>query len=265
MMPVENIERDFHAKVSEKIRLRTESVDRHVVFTPFMFDDGDHLVIVLKKEGGKWVLSDEAHTYMRLTYHIKEEDLHKGTRQKIISNTLSMFDVIDRGGELILPVPDGGYGDALYSFVQAILKISDVSFLSRERSRPGERPYPTFRSNFRALMEESVPKNRLVFNWFDPERDHQKKHKVDCRINGMPRPIFVHALANDKSTSDATIALHAFEKWKISYRSLAIFKDRESISQKVLARFCEVGDTQFSSIQTDRERIALYLKESIAT
>ena len=52
---------------------------------------------------------------MHLTYDIDEEDLHKGTRQKIISNALSMFRIDDREGELVLDVRDSRYGDALYS------------------------------------------------------------------------------------------------------------------------------------------------------
>ena len=35
--------------------------------------------------------------------------------------------------EAISTVPDRRYGDALYSFVQALLKITGVSYLSRER------------------------------------------------------------------------------------------------------------------------------------
>ena len=92
-----------------------------------MFDDGDHLVIVLKKENSQWILSDEAHTSMRLIYDIEEEDLHKSTRQKITSNALSNFQVNDRDGELMINVQDERYGDALYSFVRSILEISDVS------------------------------------------------------------------------------------------------------------------------------------------
>jgi len=257
-MPLENIERDFHAKVSEQIRLHAEGVNRYVVFTPFMFDDGDHLVIVLKQEGGRWILSDEAHTYMHLSYDIDEESLHSGTRQKIISNTISAFEVDDRDGELILPVPDERYGDALYSFVQALLKISDVSFLSRERVRSA------FMDDFQSLMRESVPEERMEFDWSDAGRDPQKIYTVDCRINGMPRPIFVHALANDGKTRDATIALLEFERWEIPYRSLAIFEDQESINRKVLARFSNVCEKQYSSIPANRERIARYLAESIS-
>ena len=132
-MSIETIEQDLRRKVSPKIRVSGEGIDRFRVFTPFLFDDGDHLVIVLKKEGTRWVLSDEAHTYMHLTYDIEEKDLHRGARQKTIANALSRFGIDDQEGELVLEVPEERYGDALYSFVQGLLKITGVSLLSRER------------------------------------------------------------------------------------------------------------------------------------
>ena len=255
-MSVQTIERDFHEKVSSKIRLAAEGMERFRVFTPFMFDDGDHLDIVLRKEGARWVLSDEAHTYMHLTYDIDEKDLHGGTRQKIISNTLSMFQIEDRDGELILDVLEDRYGDALYSFVQGLLKISDVSYLSRERV------LSTFMDDFRTVMSETVPEERRSFDWSDPEHDPQGMYTVDCRVNGVHRPLFVHALAGDGRTRDATIALLQFERWEIPFRSLAIFEDQESISRKVLARFSDVCEKQFSSLTSNRERIARFLKQS---
>lgn len=257
-MSIETIEREFREKISAKVRLAAEGMERFRVFTPFLFEDGDHLAIVLKKEGMRWVLSDEAHTYMHLTYDIEERDLHSGTRQKTISNALSMFQIEDREGELLLEVQDGRYGDALYSFVQALLKIADVSYLSRERVRS------TFMDDFRTLLNEAVPKERRVFDWNDPEHDPQGMYTVDCRINGMPRPLFVHALTGDSRTRDATIALLQFEKWGIPFRSLAIFEDQESISRKVLARFSDLCENQFSSIPPNHDRIAHFLRESIA-
>jgi Domain of unknown function DUF1828 len=84
-MTIETIETDFKQKVSEQIRLTSEGVNRYRIFTPFMFEDGDHLAIVLRHEADHWVLSDEGHTYMHLTYEIDERDLQKGTRQKVIT------------------------------------------------------------------------------------------------------------------------------------------------------------------------------------
>ena len=257
-MSIETIERDFHEKVSAQIRLAAEGMDRFRVFTPFMFDDGDHLDIVLRKDGTRWVLSDEAHTYMHLTYDMDEKDLHSGTRRKIISNALSMFQIEDHDGELVLDVPEERYGDALYSFVQGLLKISDVSYLSRERVRS------MFMDDFRVVMTGAVPEDRRSFDWSDPVRDPQGMYTVDCRVNGMQRPLFVHALANDGRTRDATIALHQFERWEMRFRSLAIFEDQESINRKVLARFSNVCDKQFSSLAANQERITHFLSEIIS-
>ena len=131
-MSIDAIEREFKAKVCEKVKLAPEGLERFRVFTPFMFDDGDHLSIVLKKDGAGWMLSDEGNTYMRLTFDIDEQSLREGKRHAIIANALSLFDVEDRDGELVIRVRDGMYGDALFSFVQAILKIADVSYLASE-------------------------------------------------------------------------------------------------------------------------------------
>jgi len=257
-MLTDTIEKEFRKKVSSEIWLEEEGKKRFRVFTPFRFDDGDHLSIVLKQDEARWVLSDEAHTYMHLSYDIDVEALQSGTRQKIISNALSVFQVEDREGELLLEVSNGGYGDALFSFVQALLRITDVSYLSRERVRT------TFVDDFQALLKEKVPEDRLFFKWHDPQNDPQAMYMVDCHINGMPRPLFVHALDGDGKTRDATIALLQFERWGLEFQSLVIFEDQEKINRKVLARLSDVCGTQFSSLTGNHDRIERFLREAIA-
>ena len=257
-MPINAIEEDFLEKVAAEVKLSADGEERFRVFTPFMFEDGDQLVIVLKKEGNRWILSDEAHTYMHLTYDIDESALHSGTRREIILRALSMFEVEDRNGELILEVRDGDYGDALYSFAQTLLKIIDVSYLSRERVQS------TFLDDFRSLMYEKVSEQRATFDWFNPRRDPDGTYRVDCRINGMPKPLLVYALPNDNKTRDATIALYEFIRWGMSFRSLAIFRDPDAVSRKVFARFRAVCKDYFIGIPENHERIGQFLDENIS-
>ena len=255
-MVIENIEHDFHNKVCSELSLISEGINRFRVFTPFQFDDGDHLAIVLKRENGNWILSDEGHTYMHLTYNIDAEDLQKGTRQKIISKALSSFNVDDHDGELRLTIENERYGDALYSFIQALLKITDVTYLSRERVKS------TFLEDFRAFLTDTLPEERRQFDWYHPKNDPQGNYIVDCRVNNMPKPLFIYGLLNDDRTRDATITLLQFEKWNLQNHSLAIFEDQESINRKVLARFSDVCEKQFSSL-SDKDRIERYIKEVV--
>ena len=110
-MSVESIERDLR----EQVAART---------TPFVFDDGDHLAIVLRRNAAGWVLSDKGHTYMHLARDSDEPDPQDGTRRRINSDALAVFGIEDRGGELILSVRDSHYGDALYAFVQGLLRAA---------------------------------------------------------------------------------------------------------------------------------------------
>ena len=55
-MSINTIEQDFIDKVSAKVRLLADGKERFRVLTPFQFEDGDQLVIVLKKVGGRGYL-----------------------------------------------------------------------------------------------------------------------------------------------------------------------------------------------------------------
>ena len=134
-MTITAIGREFAEKVAAEVRLEAEGENRYRVFTPFRFGDGDHLVIVLKQENGGWVLSDEAHTCMRISFETDGQDWSLGARRRAVADALSEFGVEDRDGELRLAVQDERFGDAFFAFAQALLKIAEACNLPAEHAR----------------------------------------------------------------------------------------------------------------------------------
>lgn len=254
-MTVETIERDFREKVGRKVRLASEGMERFRVFTPFLFDDGDHLSIILRRDHNRWTLTDEGHTFMHLTYEIDEKSLSEGTRNKIITTALDNFGITDAEGELRIDVPEERFGDALFTFVQGLLKITDVRFLSRERVKSA------FWEDFVGLLSEVIPDVRRQFDYNDPDHDPDAKYVVDCRINHLPRPVFVYAIPGDDKCRDATISLLQFERWGVPNHSVAIYEDQQNINRSVVARFSDVCGKQFSSLGANRDRITKHLKD----
>lgn len=252
-----SIRQEFRNRVCEQIDLEQEGEGRFRVLTPFRLEDGDHFAIVLKDEGGRWILTDEASTLMHLSYWLDETELASGNRQQIIEGALQSFSVESRNGELVIPVSEGRFGDALFDFVQAIAKVTDVSFLSRERVRPA------FVDDFKAFFRSRVPPDRLAFDWTDPQNDAKRRYPVDCRVNQILRPLFVYALPNENRVRDATINLLKFEQWGLRFQSLGIFEEQELVSSSVVARFTDVCDKTFSSLEGNTERIEMHLKRTL--
>ncbi len=251
-MNTAELEREFKRKVCDEIDVEREGIDRYIVYTPFMFDDGDHFVIILKKRDDQWRLTDEGHTFMHMSYG--EIDIEHGTRKSIIDKVLLSFRLANEDGELSLEVPDNQYGDALFSFVQALVKISDTAYWTRERVRS------TFMEDFRAFLEQKIPNQRRTFDYYDRQHDPEGKYPVDCKVNGVSRPLLVFGINSDFKCQYAQIALLQFEKWGQLFRSMAIFEDQEQINRSVLARFTDVVEKQFASLGT-RDRMEKYLDE----
>jgi hypothetical protein len=253
-MDIQSIESSFKAKVADRLQIQSEGVNRFRVFNPFVFDDGDHLAIILRRDSSGWVLTDEGNTYMRLSYRLDEKSLAAGTRQHIISDALEMFGLEDRNGEICVSVADEAYGDALYSFVQGLLRISDVSLLSRERVKSA------FLQDFRDFIEANVRPEVVTWDWHHPIFDPEGMYPVDCYLNGQVQPTALFALPNDAKVRDTTITLLKLEGWQTGVRSLGVFEDQEEIARAVLARFSDVCDKQFSSLASNKTRLIGYLQ-----
>ena len=222
-MELTEVQRDFKEKVCDEIRLIPEGLSRYVVSHPFTFDDGDHYIIVLKKIGESWLLTDEGHTIMHLSY--EDLDLKHGGYKEIIDNIVSAFGLDNRQGELILPVPETRFGDALFSFIQALVKLSDIKYLQRERIRS------LFMEEFKGFLGEAIPQQYRQFDYAHPERDPKRVYIVDCLLKATKRPVFIFGITNDSKCQTVTNIIYWWEKQGDHFDITAIFENQEEINR----------------------------------
>lgn len=130
---VENIRRTL----GQEIDIEPEGLERFIIYTPFMFADGDHFVVILKRGGDKWVITDEGHTLM----HFSDDGLNV-----LLDDFFRGHAVASVDGVLSIDVVDDEFGDAVSAFLAGLHLITMlhknhllVTQLEEElRRRPGD-------------------------------------------------------------------------------------------------------------------------------
>lgn len=243
----------FKKSACGEIDLASNGINRYLIEVPFAFTDGDHYVVILRQEGQKWILSDEGHTFMHLSYELREREYETGNRRKIIDEVLTSYQIENRDGELVLAIPSGRYGDALFTFVQAITRITDMTFLDRATVKS------TFREDFNRLVIEkskAVGIQHITFDYTHPTKDPQGKYPIDVRLNGVTsQQVLMFAVGNDDQCQTATIVLLQWEKWEEQFHSIAVFRDQTEINRNYLARLSDVLGRQLTSLDSAKERL----------
>lgn len=97
----------------------------------------------------------------------------------------------------------------------------------------------------------------LSYDDLDFERG---KYPVDCYVKNDV-PLFIFGPYNNDKCRDSTITCLTYEKWDIPFTSIAIFENQEDINKRVLARFSDVIEKQYSSLTSAKERLPDYLKK----
>jgi hypothetical protein len=115
--------------------------------------------------------------------------------------------------------------------------------------------------DFTEFIQQFIPSDRLYINYFNEEHDPNRMYPVDFCINKMEKPVFLFGIPNNDKAKDVTVNILQYERWRLKFRPVAVFENQEEINRKVLARFSDVVDRQFSNLFSNKERIKDYIEE----
>jgi hypothetical protein len=247
---------EFKAKVCDDISVEPEGLNRFRIITPFSYGDGDHFVIYMKLVDGKnSILTDEGHTLMHLSY--QDFKYWEGTRGRLLEDILSQFQINFVDGRLELRIPENMHGDALFSYIKAIQKITDMEFLSKERAKS------TFMDDFRELLVDKIRnEERLEFDYIDIKNDPKGNYPVDASFFNS-RVFHFYGINSDDKCRDATVYIRAFREWYPTKRPkpIGICEDQTELSRRVLARFTDVCHKTYSSLASADDDLTDFLIE----
>jgi len=174
-------------------------------------------------------------------------------RASLIEKAKVPHDIEDRDGELIIQVQEDRFGDALFSFIQGIVRISDITYTRTERVRS------LFFEEWRELVSKLAPKEQVHFNYNDPDLDPKKEYPIDCMVERGMIPFFIFGIANDEQCLAATVSLMKYESLGKKFHSIAIFEDLEEIKPRNYAMLSNTCEKQLATVQAGRERLEKYV------
>ena len=265
------ITRDLQSQISQSLRIETDHRGQHYIATPFVFGDGDQPVIALSPEGDGWALSDRGNSLFRLGFQLTDAEYDDPAQRQRMDSILAMAGIKQRGGELVKELPSGQYAAALFDFVHALLKIdelgdypalADPTSLASKRAGSGgpAKERPQIKDEVRELITECVPRHRFVPNWHDPGWDRDGEYPVDFKVNGMPRPLFLHTPGTLTLAQEATITIYRFREQGVEGKHIAILRGDSRISVKAKSKLHTVCDAIFYNLEGQRLEIKEFLQ-----
>lgn len=252
-MIAEVIKPAIESALAEDIDVR-EISDREVqVYVPFYFPDGDGLVVHVRSANGRYEVTDKAHTLLHLSYHTDIDRLRaEGMRSTLFERIRLRHDIDDRDGELVAVTDAAGVGRTVFSFVQAVLEISDLRNLDREIVRS------TFREDLDQLLTSHFAELQRAYS--DPRHDPQGEYPIPYLMNGAVRPLAIFDVGTDDAALRATVIATQYRNWgRTEMLFLAIEQDQENLSRRNVSWLSNAFDKQFATLAGNEDAIVAYL------
>ena len=245
------LEENLCRHLCAEIRIRKRNDGILMLDTPFTFPDGDHFPIYFEETpSGSIRLSDRGHTMMHMSYEHDVDSFYDGTRAKLREQIVRDLKIQEDDGVFSAETSPAQLADTLFRLVQALTKICDLTFLSRERT------ISVFYEELKATLIKIVGEELLQRDFISPDIEDGDAYPVDYRIENGPRNnVFLYGVPNRDKARLTTIMLSHFLIQKLSFKSIIVFRDQQEIPRLDVARLTNVADTAVASLDAEEDLI----------
>lgn len=116
----EAITNAMKAGICSSISFEIRGIDRFMIHTGFGFPDGDEIHIILKKGDEGWMLTDEGHTSMWVSYSVNLSE----NRMRMLERAVGSNGIEFENGVMRVGISDENAAECLMSMIQTILQAS---------------------------------------------------------------------------------------------------------------------------------------------
>ena len=243
------LERLLCERLCAEVRIHRRDDDVLMMESPFTFPDGDHFPIYLSETAGGGVkLSDRGHALMHLSYDHEVDLFHEGARASLREQIVRECGIEEEQGISSIEAPLDQVTGALFRFGQALTKIHDLTFLSRQWV--ASTFYEDLRELVQTILDEQVVETDCILPGI-PDASH---YPVDFCFEGKDgRSVFLYGIPGRDKARLTTIMLSHFLLHGVTFESVIVFANQQEIPRLDLARLTNVAGTAVASLEAESD------------
>lgn len=243
------LERLLCERLCANVRVHRRHDDVLMLESPFTFPDGDHYPIYLSETpAGGVELSDRGHTLMHVSYDHDVDSFYEGARASLREQIVRESGIDEDEGVFSIEAPPDQVAAALFRFGQALTKIHDLTFLSRERVSS------TFYEDLRDLLFTMLDEEHVDADYIPHDVPNGTNYPVDYHFAASDgSPVFLYGVPNRDKARLTTIMLSHFLLHELTFESVIVFADQQEIPRLDVARLTNVAGTAVASLDAEHD------------
>jgi hypothetical protein len=237
--------------ICPNIEVEARGIDRYMIHTAYRYSDDDELHILFKNTDDGWVLTDEGHTVMWLSYEdVALTDARKENLLKTIRSNHAEY----ADGEILVRCTLDNMGPALYSMIQALLQASMLLCMRKESIRNSF--LDDMKQGFKAALGDNV---RYCLD--EAIDTAEKTYHADIFVDVNP-PIYVFGVSNTERCLNAIIFMMHMREENRNIRSVIVVDEEAKVSEDNINMAVTKSDKSFIGIKGMNDELSWYLKKN---